>query len=65
MKNARPVSKGLAFFHQVQYVLLPQKQKLDTAFVGVGRITADEERFVLSKPVLHFSFTYGAKGSFV
>ena len=30
-----------------------------SAFVGVGRIAPNEERLVLSKPVEHFSFTYG------
>ena len=29
MKRARPVSKGQAFLHQLQYVLLPRKQKPD------------------------------------
>ena len=29
MKNAQPVSKGQAFLHQLQYVLLPRKQKPD------------------------------------
>ena len=30
-----------------------------SAFVGRGCIASDEERLVLSKPVVHFSFTYG------
>ena len=30
-----------------------------SAFVGGGRIEPDEERLVLSKPVVHFSLTDG------
>ena len=57
-------------FYQVQCVLLPRKQKSDSlasafvgigrqasSFVGTGRIATQEERFVLLKPVEHFSFT--------
>ena len=29
------------------------------ASVGVGRNASDEERLILLKPVVHFSFTYG------
>ena len=32
---------------------------LSSAFVGVGCIAPDEERLVLLKPIMHFSFTYG------
>ena len=32
---------------------------LPSAFVIVGRFAPDEERLVLSKPVVQFSFTYG------
>ena len=52
MKKARPVSKGQAFLHQVQYVLT-------FAFVEVGCTATDEERLALSKPVVQFSFTNG------
>ena len=31
---------------------------LDSASVGVEHIASDEERLVLSKPVVHFSFAY-------
>ena len=31
--------------------------RLASAFLEVGRITPDEERLVLSKPVVQFSFT--------
>ena len=34
--------------------------RLTSASVGVGRIVLDEERLVLSKPVVRFSFTYDA-----
>ena len=71
MKNARSFSKGQAFLHhQVQYVQLlrklkpngaihPTHMKAEVAFVGVGRIAPDEERLVLLKLIVHFSFTYG------
>ena len=58
-KIARPVSKGQALLHQVRCDLLPRKQCLTSAFVVVGHIASDKERLVLSKPVVHFSFTYG------
>ena len=35
---------------------------LASASVGGGRIAPDEERLILSKPVVHFSFTYGVLG---
>ena len=39
---------------------------LPSAFVVVGRIAHDEERLVLSKPVVQFSFTYGmSRGYFM
>ena len=74
MKNAHLVSKGQAFLHQEQNDLQPRKQKADwanrekqesllsltSAFVIVGHFASDEERLVLSKPVVQFSFTYGA-----
>ena len=30
-----------------------------SAFVGAGCVAPDEERLVVLKPVVHFSFTYG------
>ena len=38
---------------------------LASAFLGVGRIATDEERLVLLKPVVQFSFTYGMSSGFL
>ena len=38
---------------------------LNSAFVGVGRIAPDEERLVLLKPVVQFSFIYGVARGFL
>ena len=39
---------------------------MPSAFVVVGRFAPDEERLVLSKPVVQFSFTYGvSRGIFI
>ena len=74
MKNAQPVSKEQVFLHQVQNVLLPRKKKPDSivrlnllslttesdfCFSENRTFALDEERLVLSKLVVHFSFTYG------
>ena len=64
-KIARPVSKGQALLHQVRCDLLPRKQCLTSAFVVVGHIASDKERLVLLKPVMQFSFTYGASRGFL
>ena len=39
--------------------------RLGPAFVGVGRIAPDDERLVLLKPGVQFSFTYGVSRGFL
>ena len=38
---------------------------LASAFVRVGRVAPDEERLVLLKPVMQFSFIYGVSRDFL
>ena len=43
-----------------------KEDSLPSAFVVVGRFAANEERLVLSKPVVQFSFSYGvSRGIFI
>ena len=48
-----------AFLLAVCYLSLVSCVSLASDFVGLVRIAPDEERLVLLKPVVHFSFTYG------
>ena len=56
MKNARLVSKDKLFFIRcnASYSLKSRSQTK-----GVGHVAPDEERLVLLKPVVNFSFIYG------
>ena len=42
----------------------PTPYSLAFVFVGVGRISPDEERLVLLKPVVQFYFSYGVSRGF-
>ena len=62
MKNARPVSKGQVFLHQIEYVLLLPKQKPDwtDSYIKEVKLTNEvykEKCFMddaaISKPGLH------------
>ena len=47
------------FFLRFYHLQIRIEARLASASVDVGRIAPDEERLVLSKPVMQLSFTYG------
>ena len=71
-----PINMGLSSVRFVFHILKTVKlgliiskyrsNSLPSAFVVVGRFAPDEERLVLSKPVVQFSFTYNvSRGIFI